>query len=100
RRGVEVDHTFYLPKENMQLGQLAAATEADGEDEDGGRGVVRSSGGGTAAGAGGGVAVGAGQVQELQQQLVRVQQQCEQLLDALDAARRRLDRLERELGLV
>jgi len=100
RRGVEVDHTFYLPKENMQLGQLAAATEADEDAEDGGRGVVRSSGGGAGAGVGGGVAVGAGQVQELQQQLARVQQQCEQLLDALDAARRRLDRLERELGLV
>jgi len=92
RRGVEVDHTFYLPKENMQLGQLAAATDADEDDEDGGRAAVRSTGGGAP--------VGAVQVQELQQQLVRVQQQCEHLMDALDAAQRRLDRLERELGLV
>ncbi len=96
RRGVEVDHTFYLPKENMQLGQLAAGADEDADAEEAQRAPVRS-GAGTAAGAPGGA--GAGVVQELQQQLQRMQQQSEQLHEALDAVRRRLDRLERELGI-
>ncbi|MFN9042310.1 MAG: DUF480 domain-containing protein, partial [Planctomyces sp.] len=96
RRGVEVDHTFYLPKENMQLGQLAAGADEDEDAEEAQRAPVRS-GAGTAAGAPGGA--GAGVVQELQQQLQRMQQQSEQLHEALDAVRRRLDRLERELGI-
>jgi hypothetical protein len=29
RRGVEVDHTFYLPKENMQIGAAPAAAESE-----------------------------------------------------------------------
>jgi uncharacterized protein YceH (UPF0502 family) len=93
RRGVEVDHTFYLPKENMQLGPLAAAGDADSEDAD--RAPVRSAGGSVAVSGG----ADAGLVQELQQQLQRMQQQSEQLQEALDAVRRRLDRLERELGI-
>lgn len=96
RRGVEVDHTFYLPKENMQLGQLVAGADEDADAEEAQRAPVRS-GAGTAAGAPGGA--GAGGVQELQQQLQRMQQQSEQLHEALDAVRRRLDRLERELGI-
>jgi len=93
RRGIEVDHTFYLPKENMQLGPLAAAGDAESEDAD--RAPVRSAGGSVAVSGG----ADAGLVQELQQQLQRMQRQSEQLQEALDAVRRRLDRLERELGI-
>jgi len=97
RRGVEVDHTFYLPKENMQLGQLAVGADGDGDEDGGGvapqQAAVRSAAVPATAGA------GAGAVQELQQELQRVQRQSEQLHEALDAMRRRLDRLERELGI-
>jgi hypothetical protein len=79
RRGVEVDHTFYSPSENMALRR-----QAGGEREDVGVATVAVK------------AVGAeaphGVLHEIQEQLERMQ-------GALDSVRQRLDRIERELGL-
>ena len=79
RRGVEVDHTFYSPSENMALRR-----QAGGEREDVGVATV-------AVKAVGGEAPH-GVLHEIQEQLERMQ-------GALDSVRQRLDRIERELGL-
>ena len=93
RRGVEVDHTWYLPKENMQIGQLPGSVDADDEAELPPAARVSASAQTPAP------APVTALLQELQSQLLRMQQQSEQLQEAMDAVRRRLDRLERELGI-
>ncbi len=93
RRGVEVDHTWYLPKENMQIGQLPGSVDTDDEAELPPAARVAASAQTPAP------AAATALLQELQSQLLRMQQQSEQLQEAMDAVRRRLDRLERELGI-
>jgi uncharacterized protein YceH (UPF0502 family) len=93
RRGVEVDHAWYLPKENMQIGQLPGSVDADEEAELPPAARVSASAQTPAP------APATALLQELQSQLLRMQQQSEQLQEAMDAVRRRLDRLERELGI-
>ena len=97
RRGVEVDHTWYLPKENMQIGQLPGSVDADDEAELPPAARVAASTQTPAPAAA--PAAATALLQELQSQLLRMQQQSEQLQEAMDAVRRRLDRLERELGI-
>jgi uncharacterized protein YceH (UPF0502 family) len=93
RRGVEVDHTWYLPKENMQIGQLPGSVDAEDEAELPPAARVSASAQTPAP------APATALLQELQSQLLRMKQQSEQLQEAMDAVRRRLDRLERELGI-
>jgi uncharacterized protein YceH (UPF0502 family) len=93
RRGVEVDHAWYLPKENMQIGQLPGSVDAEDEAELPPAARVSASAQTPAP------APATALLQELQSQLLRMKQQSEQLQEAMDAVRRRLDRLERELGI-
>jgi hypothetical protein len=93
RRGVEVDHTFYLPSEHMQLKQHVSASETAHPDSS-----VRQHSP-TPAPAPVAAVVPSGVVQELQEQQATLQLQLERLQNAVDSIRQRLDRIERELGL-
>jgi len=93
RRGVEVDHTFYLPSEHMQLKQQVSASETVHADSS----VRQHSLTATPAPAPGAAVASSGVVQELQQQQATLQ--LERLQNAVDSIRQRLDRIERELGI-
>ncbi|MFM8477769.1 MAG: DUF480 domain-containing protein, partial [Planctomycetaceae bacterium] len=93
RRGVEVDHTFYLPSEHMQLKQQVSVSETAHPDSS-----VRQHSP-TPAPAPGAAVASSGVVQELQEQQATLQLQLERLQNAVDSIRQRLDRIERELGL-
>lgn len=93
RRGVEVDHTFYLPSEHMQLKQQGSVSETVHADSS-----VRQHSP-TPAPAPGAAVVPSGVVQELQEQQASLQLQLERLQNAVDSIRQRLDRIERELGI-
>jgi uncharacterized protein YceH (UPF0502 family) len=98
RRGVEVDHTFYLPSEHMQLKQQPQSAETGpGSAEVPGRGsspaVAPAHSQATAA------APAPGVLHELHEQQAALKQQLERLQNAVDSIRQRLDRIERELGL-
>lgn len=101
RRGVEVDHTFYLPKENMKM---AAGNFSDDEPA-----VVQSSAS-TASSApvvvstGNSAPLAASRSDEsmlfaLNTQFDQMKRQVEILQSAVDSVRTRLDRIERELGI-
>ncbi len=101
RRGVEVDHTFYLPKENMKM---AAGNFSDDEPA-----VVQSSAS-TASSApvvvstGNSAPLAASRSDEsmlfaLNTQFDQMKRQVEILQNAVDSVRTRLDRIERELGI-
>ena len=83
RRGVEVDHTFYGDRENMQLQSLGDAPEAPQTP------AVESAP----------AAAAAEVVDSLQQTLQQLQVHSERVQNAIDSLRQRLDRIERELGI-
>lgn len=87
RRGVEVDHTFYSPSENMAL---KSQTRSDDTP------VSASPEPATATAS---IASAHGILHGLQEHQTQLQQQVERLQTALDSIRQRLDRIERELGL-
>ena len=99
RRGVEVDHTFYLPKENMTMaaGNFAAddepASPAPAAAPAAPRTTVPVS---TAPAA---PAIEAGLLRALQSQLDLVQSNMMNLQATLEKTQERLERIERELGL-
>lgn len=88
RRGVEVDHTFYLPKENMTM---AAGTFSEEDAPVPAPAVARSTESRPAA--------DPGILHTLNAQFEQLQKQTETLQNAIDNVRQRLDRIERELGI-
>ncbi|MBL8809584.1 MAG: DUF480 domain-containing protein [Planctomycetaceae bacterium] len=105
RRGVEVDHTFYLPKENMKM---AAGNFVDDEpatvpaaEPPAARAVASSS---PVSGSSSATASAAARTDEslmfaLNAQFDQMKRQVEILQNAVDTIRQRLDRIERELGM-
>jgi uncharacterized protein len=102
RRGVEVDHTFYLPKENMTM--TAANPSADDElpvpastvsSVPARPAAVASSP--TAAAAA--TAIDSALLHGLQTQLCEITSSMSALQNALDSMEQRLERLERDLGV-
>lgn len=105
RRGVEVDHTFYLPKENMTM---TAANLADDDDV-----PVRSAAPAASALAAApsrpssvasapaatAATIDSALLHVLQTQLREMTSQISTLQNTLDSMQQRLDRLERDLGV-
>jgi uncharacterized protein YceH (UPF0502 family) len=108
RRGVEVDHTFYLPKENMTM--AAASLPADDDPAaspsappaasrpmtSSAASVSASSASSTA---GPVAAIDPGLLRALQSQLMDFKSQMETLQSSMDSVQQRLDRIERDLGV-
>lgn len=98
RRGVEVDHTFYLPKENMTM----AAGNFAADDEPTAPAPVVAVAPRTTAPVSSAPAVPAvepGLLRALQTQLDLMQSNVINLQSALEKTQERLERIERELGL-
>lgn len=98
RRGVEVDHTFYLPKENMTMvaGHFTAEDEPAAPATAAAPVAPRTTPISTAPTA---PAVEPGLLRALQSQLDLVQSNMMNLQAALEKTQDRLERIERELGL-
>jgi hypothetical protein len=99
RRGVEVDHTFYLPKENMTMaaGNFAADDEPTPLHH---RPQPRRAENHSACFQSACCpAIEAGLLRALQSQLDLVQSNVMSLQAALEKTQERLERIERELGL-
>ncbi len=100
RRGVEVDHTLYLPKENMTM--TAASLPADDEPAAPiaatapARPVAVASSQNSAAPASG---IDSALLHGLQTQLREITSHVSTLQNALDALQQRMDRIERDLGV-
>ncbi len=97
RRGVEVDHTFYLPKENMAM----TAAHQSGDDEPPvsaptAATVTIPSSQTTAAPA---AAIDSALLHGLQTQLREITSNMSTLQNALDSVEQRLERIERDLGV-
>ena len=100
RRGVEVDHTFYLPKENMTM----AAANLPADDEPAApmastaasvsRPVASSSPASAPA-----ASVEPGLLRALQSQLTELNSQMSALQSVMDSMQQRLERIERDLGV-
>jgi hypothetical protein len=99
RRGVEVDHTFYLPKENMTMaaGNFAADDEPASPASAAAPATPRTAAPVSSAPAA--PAVEPGLLRALQSQLDLVQSNMMNLQAALEKTQERLERIERELGL-
>ena len=104
RRGVEVDHTFYLPKENMTMAaaNLSADDEAPATVPTAAPVSVRSptvatsqNSAAPAASAG----IDSALLHGLQTQLREMTSNMSTLQNALDAMEQRLERIERDLGV-
>lgn len=99
RRGVEVDHTFYLPKENMTLS--AASLPPDEEPaESAPRPVPAATAVRSASATPAQIpSMETGLLKVLQNQLAEMTAQMETLQSAMEAIQQRLDRIERDLGV-
>lgn len=98
RRGVDVDHTFYLPGEHMQLKPLAAAGEAAAADTGTRQHSPTATSGHTTTPTPPSANT-QNLLHELQNQQGTLETRMERLQNALDSIRQRLDRIERELGI-
>ncbi len=106
RRGVEVDHTFYLPKENMKMAAGSfvddePATTTTSEPSVTRPAVSASTGGGSSTV---NTSASSSRADEsllfgLNSQFEQMKRQVDILQNALDSVRQRLDRIERELGM-
>lgn len=101
RRGVEVDHTFYLPKENMKM---AAGNFSDDEPAPVQSSAATASSAPVAVSTGNSAPLAASRSDEsmlfaLNTQFDQMKRQVEILQSAVDSVRTRLDRIERELGI-
>lgn len=102
RRGVEVDHTFYLPKEKMIL--AVGSFPADDEPSSPTSKPVASAPRTSAVSTTPSVTAAApspepGLLQTLQSQLMDFKSQMESMQSAVDDIQQRLDRMERDLGM-
>ena len=101
RRGVEVDHTFYLPKENMTM--IAAVLTADDEPESrpsipaaaAAPTALRSATQSSAPLP----AIDSGLLHGLQSQLSEITSQMSAMQSLMDSLQQRLERIERDLGV-
>ena len=100
RRGVEVDHTFYLPKENMTMtvGNFPTDDEPVSAPAAISRAVAPSSAPASSA-ALSAPTIEPGLLRGLQTQLREFQSQIETIQSAMEAVQQRLDRIERDLGV-
>lgn len=100
RRGVEVDHTFYLPKENMTMtvGNFPTDDEPVSAPASIARAVAPSSAPASSA-ALSAPTIEPGLLRGLQTQLREFQSQIETMQSAMEAVQQRLDRIERDLGV-
>lgn len=101
RRGVEVDHTFYLPKENMKM---AAGNFSDDEPAPVQSPAATASSAPVVVSTGNSAPLAASRSDEsmlfaLNTQFDQMKRQVEILQNAVDSVRTRLDRIERELGI-
>lgn len=94
RRGVEVDHTFYLPKENMTMtvGNFPAEEEPVAIQS----AVSRPA---AAPAAHSATAIESGLLRGLQTQLSDLTSQMEALQSVMESVQQRLERIERDLGV-
>jgi hypothetical protein len=99
RRGVEVDHTFYLPKENMTMaaGNFAADDEPASPSPSAAAMAPRATNPASSLPAAS--APEPGLLRALQSQLDLMQSNVMSLQAALEKTQDRLERIERELGL-
>jgi len=101
RRGVEVDHTFYLPKENMTMtvGFFPTEEEPASPTRSGSAPAsqaisARPSGNSAAA-----ADIEPGLLRGLQSQLSDLTSQMEALQSVIESVQQRLERIERDLGV-
>jgi uncharacterized protein YceH (UPF0502 family) len=103
RRGVEVDHMFYLPKENMKMAAANLPDEPDTVPEPAAaptapvataRPVTSSPAAASLA-----PSLDAGLLRGLQDKLNELNSQMSTLQSAMDSIQQRLDRIERDLGV-
>jgi uncharacterized protein YceH (UPF0502 family) len=101
RRGVEVDHTFYLPKENMTMtvGNFPTEEEPASPTRSGSAPAsqaisARPSGNSAAA-----ADIEPGLLRGLQSQLSDLTSQMEALQSVIESVQQRLERIERDLGV-
>jgi uncharacterized protein YceH (UPF0502 family) len=107
RRGVEVDHTFYLPKENMKMAAASLppedelrATEPAAPMRPTASAVTTSaSSASSAAAPSPAVAIEPAMLKALSSQLAELNSQMAELQSTLDAVQQRMDRIERDLGI-
>lgn len=99
RRGVEVDHTFYLPKENMTMAAGNFAAEDDHVVPAAAPAPVATRTAPTAATVVSAPAAEPGLLRALQAQLDLMQSNALTLRAELEKTQERLDRIERELGI-
>lgn len=101
RRGVEVDHLFYLPKENMTM--TAAALVADDDRESRPASSASSASSAVAATTMPSPAVAgaldSGLLHALQSQLRELNSQVSGMHSVMDSLQERLERIERDLGV-
>jgi len=102
RRGVEVDHTFYLPKENMTM--TAANQTVEDEPPMSAPPVTTvpvrpASGASSQAAAVSAPAIDSALLHGLQTQLREITSQMSTLQNSLDSMEQRLERIERDLGV-
>jgi uncharacterized protein YceH (UPF0502 family) len=107
RRGVEVDHTFYLPKENMTM----AAASLPAEDEPrvaepsaplrpaASAGFGNASSTSAAATTSAAASIEPAMLKALSSQLAELNSQMAELQSTLDTIQQRMDRIERDLGI-
>ena len=100
RRGVEVDHTFYLPKENMTMSAGSFPAE-DGPSPAQSISRTQSSTSSHDANATKAAEMGieSGLLRNLQTQLSDLTSQMAALESVMDSVKQRLDRIERDLGV-
>ena len=98
RRGVEVDHTFYLPKENMAM-TVAAQPSDDEEPPMSAPTAATVSARPAAVAASPAVPIDSALLHGLQTQLREITLHMSTLQDALDSVEQRLERIERDLGV-
>ncbi|HQX49984.1 MAG TPA: DUF480 domain-containing protein [Planctomycetaceae bacterium] len=101
RRGVEVDHTFYLPKENMTMtaGNLADEEEAPARPAPMQPPRPTSVANAPVSPATAAPNIDSALLHGLQTQLREITSQMSTLQNVLDSMQQRLDRLERDLGV-
>lgn len=100
RRGVEVDHTFYLPKENMTMtvGNFPVEEEPAPQTRPGSAAPIPATSArppSTPAAA----EIEPGLLRTLQSQLSDLTSQMEALQSVMESVQQRLDRIERDLGV-
>jgi uncharacterized protein YceH (UPF0502 family) len=104
RRGVEVDHTFYLPKENMKMAVANLPDETDSSPEVSSPAITsvpaaRTSSSTSSTAASAASAVDSVVLRALQDKLSEMTAQMASLHSVLDSMQQRLDRIERDLGV-